>query len=124
MPQVLRTLTRGLGLLLGGLALATSAAADPAARAPVSPAPAQPTKPASYVAKKPAPDTQVQKTAAARGVNPCDTPDPGFGIYDKWRGGIGMGQFIMPKHGGITPRGDFDVMIHFHGHEAVRKEWV
>ncbi len=35
-----------------------------------------------------------------------------------------MGQFIMPVHGGLTPRGDFDLMVHFHGHEPVRKEWV
>ena len=35
-----------------------------------------------------------------------------------------MGQFIMPLHGGVTSKGDFDLMIHFHGHEAVRKEWV
>jgi len=52
------------------------------------------------------------------------TPDPGFGVYGKWEGGIGMGQFIMPVRGGLTPRGDFDLMVHFHGHEAVRKEWV
>jgi len=52
------------------------------------------------------------------------TPDPGFGVYAKWEGGIGMGQFIMPVRGGLTSRGDFDLMIHFHGHEPVRKEWV
>jgi hypothetical protein len=76
------------------------------------------------VARKPAPSTQVQKSASERGVNPCNTPDPGFGIYGKWEGGISMGQFIMPVHGGITQKGEFDVMIHFHGHEPVRKEWV
>ncbi|HEX3851249.1 MAG TPA: hypothetical protein VHW01_09815 [Polyangiaceae bacterium] len=102
-----------------GVALCQSASAESAQGAP-------PNKPASYtyVARKPTPETQVQKTAAERGVNPCDTPDPGFGVYGKWEGGIGMGQLIMPKHGGITHGGDFDVMVHFHGHEAVRKEWV
>jgi hypothetical protein len=69
--------------------------------------------------------TQVQKTPKERGgVNPCLTPDPGFGIYDPWRRGISMGQLIMPGRGGITKSGAFDVMIHFHGHEAARKEWV
>ena len=111
----------------GALCPGASARAEPGAPIPAAatkPVAAAATKPAAYVAKKPTPDTQVQKTAAERGVNPCDTPDPGFGIYDKWQGGIGMGQFIMPKHGGITPKGEFDVMVHFHGHEPVRKEWV
>jgi hypothetical protein len=111
---------RALGVTLLGLALTRSAVADPAARPPQ----AAPTKTVSYVARKPAPSTQVQKSASERGVNPCDTPDPGFGIYGKWQGGISMGQFIMPVHGGVTSKGDFDVMIHFHGHEPVRKEWV
>ncbi len=119
-PPRVSALLRGLSGALIGLAVATSAVAEPAPRAPQT----RQARTASYVAKRPAPDTQIQKTAAARGVNPCDTPDPGFGVYDKWQGGIGMGQFIMPKHGGLTPRGDFDVMFHFHGHEAVRKEWV
>jgi hypothetical protein len=30
----------------------------------------------------------------------------------------------MPQRGGISGDGGFDVMIHFHGHEPVRKEWV
>jgi LysM repeat protein len=77
-----------------------------------------------YVAKKPGRATQVQKSSKERGVNPCNTPDPGFGIYDRWSRGITMGQFIMPQKGGVTASGQFDVMFHFHGHEAVRKEWV
>lgn len=77
-----------------------------------------------FVAKKPARATQVQKSSHERGINPCNTPDPGFGIYQHWSRGIPMGQFIMPEHGGLTRDGGFDVMFHFHGHEAVRKEWV
>jgi hypothetical protein len=97
---------------------------SPVAIAVADSAPKPPTAQASFVAAKPSPETQVQKSAEERGVNPCDTPDPGFGIYDHWQGGISMGQFIAPKHGGVTPKGDFDLMVHFHGHEAVRKEWV
>lgn len=120
---MLRRSRSALGALVLGLALAPSASAEAGKRAPtLSPNP--PTKAASYVARKPAPKTQVQKSVADRGVNPCWTPDPGFGVYDKWQGGIGMGQFIAPAKGGITPKGEFDVMIHFHGHEPVRKEWV
>jgi hypothetical protein len=35
-----------------------------------------------------------------------------------------MGQLIMPQKGGVTASGSFDVMFHFHGHEAVRKDWI
>ena len=80
---------------------------------------------AGFVAKKPSRSTQVSKSVAERGgVNPCDTKDPGFGIYDKWSRGIDMGQLIMPASKGFARGGHFDVMFHFHGHEAARKEWI
>lgn len=88
-----------------GLALAPAAADD------------SPTKPAS----------QVQPIAKKRrgGINPCMTPDPGFGIYDHWNGsGLSMGQALMPHRGGISKSGQFDLVIHFHGHEPIRKEFV
>ena len=119
-----RALLRALGSFFAGLAVTPRAVAEPAPRAPQPQPKAAPTRVASYVARKPAPDTQVQTSSVDRGINPCMTPDPGFGVYAKWEGGIGMGQFIMPVRGGLTSRGDFDLMIHFHGHEPVRKEWV
>jgi hypothetical protein len=76
-----------------------------------------PTKPAS----------QVRPIAKKRrgGINPCMTPDPGFGIYDHWNGsGLTMGQALMPHKGGISKSGRFDLVIHFHGHEPIRKEFV
>ena len=78
-----------------------------------------------WVARKPAASTQTQKSVAERGgINPCLTPDPGYGVYDHWSRAPSMGQMIAPQAGGITRSGNFDVMFHFHGHEAVRKEWV
>jgi len=74
--------------------------------------------------RKPSTKTQTQKTAKKRGINPCNTPDPGFGIYDRWNRAPSIGQMILPQSGGVTRSGRFDVMFHFHGHEAVRKEWV
>lgn len=74
--------------------------------------------------QKPRAPTQTQKSAKARGVNPCNTPDPGFGVYDRWSRAPSMGQMIAPQRGGVTASGRFDVMFHFHGHEPVRKEWV
>ena len=98
------------------LPLSVRARAEPAGQAgPVTPPP---------IVAKPAPETQRQKTAAERGVNPCNTPDPGFGNYDRWSRDVAMGQMLAPKKGGVNARGEFDLMIHFHGHEPVRKEWV
>ncbi|WP_437638329.1 hypothetical protein [Sorangium sp. So ce854] len=57
-------------------------------------------------------------------INPCMTPDPGWGVYDRWSRAPSIGQMIMPHRGGVTKRGGFDVIIHFHGHEALRKEFV
>ena len=60
----------------------------------------------------------------AKHINPCMTPDPGFGIYDHWTRNISMGQMLAPQRGGITSRGKFDLIVHFHGHYPVRKEFV
>lgn len=35
-----------------------------------------------------------------------------------------MGQMIAPKKGGLTKDGRFDLVVHFHGHEPARKEFV
>jgi len=78
----------------------------------------------AWFLQKPPPATQKQKTSEERGVNPCASPDPGFGIYSPWNRGVSIGQMILPVHGGVSRTGEFDAMIHFHGHEPVRKEWV
>lgn len=75
------------------------------------------------------PQTRPSKRRAATpprrgGVNPCMTPDPGFGVYDRWQRGLPVGQMIAPHKGGVTKSGAFDLLVHFHGHEAARKEFV
>jgi hypothetical protein len=85
-----------------------------------------PTKPAVQVEPK---DENAAPKAPAKkrrgGINPCMTPDPGFGIYDHWNGsGMSVGQVLLPHQGGISKSGQFDVVIHFHGHEPIRKEFV
>lgn len=82
------------------------------------------TKPANWVVQKPGAETQTQKSAEERGINPCNTPDKGWGVYDKWSRAPSMGQMISAGKGGIASNGAFDVMFHFHGHEPVRKEWT
>lgn len=56
-------------------------------------------------------------------LNTCNTPDPGFMKYDNWES-IHLGQMIAPKQGGVAKDGAFDVVVHFHGHEPIRKEFV
>jgi hypothetical protein len=74
--------------------------------------------------QKPAPATQRSKSVEERGVNPCNTPDPGFGSYDRWIPADGPGLILLPRRGGVSERGEFDVVFHFHGHDPARKEWV
>lgn len=77
----------------------------------------------AWVLAKPGPETQVQKTPKERGgINPCLTDDPGFGAYEPWRRGLPTGQVMVPR--AWKKSGTFDVVFHFHGHEAARKEWV
>jgi len=52
------------------------------------------------------------------------TPDPGWGIYDRWSRKVSMGQMLAPQLGGLTRRGGFDLIVHFHGHYPIRKEFV
>ena len=74
--------------------------------------------------RKPDASTQTQKSSAERGgINPCLSPDPGWGVYDHWSRAPSVGQMIAPQRGGISA-GNFDLVVHFHGHDAVRKEWV
>jgi hypothetical protein len=99
-------------------------AALPASADEPAPADAPASKPA---ATADAPDAPKAAPAKPRrgGVHPCMTPDPGFGIYDGWSGsGMSIGQVLMPHQGGISKSGQFDLIVHFHGHEPIRKEFV
>lgn len=92
---------------------------------PSEDAPEKPEKKAPWWQEKPSEASQTQKTPEERGgVNPCNTDDPGWGIYGGWSRAVSMGQMTMPGRGGVTKAGSFDVVFHFHGHEAARKEWV
>lgn len=69
----------------------------------------------SMVAKSNEPDNS--KVAPT----PCNMADPGYGIYYPWVKNLEMGRMLMPKRGALTADNGFDVMIHFHGGNAVRK---
>lgn len=65
---------------------------------------------------------RVHKSPKARGgIDPCNSPDPGFGIYDKWRWGGGAGKLLVPLER-VRNRAAVDVVFHFAGYELMRKE--
>ncbi len=64
------------------------------------------------------PDRPSKQMVAA---TPCNMADPGYGIYYPWIKNLEMGRMLMPKRGALTADNGFDVMIHFHGGNAVRK---
>lgn len=68
--------------------------------------------------------TQTERSAEARGVNPCMSPDPGFGTYGAWDYSPSLGQMLVPKKLQKDADGTVRVMFHFHGHDPIRKEWV
>jgi hypothetical protein len=86
------------------------------------PTPADPAK--AWFLTKPPPVTQTMKPVSARGENPCNTDDPGFGAYQPWTKLSGSGQVLLPQRITLTGAGEFDLVVHFHGHEPARKEWV
>jgi hypothetical protein len=127
--RLIALLALGVAAGLLGLLVVLPAAADEhkdddgtKAASHVEPAtPAQPTDEGS----KPAPAPSQPPKKRRGGVNPCMTPDPGFGIYEGWNAsGISVGQVLLPRQGGVSKNGQFDVVIHFHGHEPIRKEFV
>jgi hypothetical protein len=71
------------------------------------------------------PDTKTKQPAriaqARAAANPCDMADPGYGIYHPWVKNLKLGRMLMPKKGALTADNGFDLMIHFHGGNAIRK---
>lgn len=92
---------------------------------PTAAAPQKRDKRPAWVDAKPPRSTQTQKSKKERGgINPCNTPNPGWRGYTKWNRAPSMGQMVLPRNKKLIADGNFDVMFHFHGHEPIRKEWV
>ncbi|MEZ4440190.1 MAG: hypothetical protein R3B72_13930 [Polyangiaceae bacterium] len=83
-----------------------------------TPAPAAQTPAAQPTASEPAREERSPKAE-----NPCNTRDPGFGAYERWNHDIAFGQALIPEQA-LDAQGAFDLIIHFHGHEAARKAFV
>jgi hypothetical protein len=59
-----------------------------------------------------------------KGFHECNPHDPlGLGPYAPYER-LSLGRALIPQKGGHTPDMGFDVLIHFHGGEAVRKALV
>jgi hypothetical protein len=73
----------------------------------------------SIKSTKPVQAKQTIQTSEA--PTPCNMGDPGYGIYYPWVKNLELGRMLMPRKGALTSDNGFDVMIHFHGGNAVRK---
>jgi hypothetical protein len=109
MTKLLRRIAFGTSAVLVLLLCARQTPADPAK--------------AWFMAKPPS-VTQTMKPVSERGDNPCNTLDPGFGSYKPWTKLSGSGQVLLPQRIALTKAGEFDLVVHFHGHDPARKEWV
>lgn len=75
-----------------------------------------------FTLREPAPLTQALR---AHGFHECNPPDPiGMGPYEPYRKVRMGGRMAIPIRGGHTEDMGFDVLLHFHGHEALRKTLV
>jgi hypothetical protein len=66
----------------------------------------------------------VSAELRAKGFNECFLPDPGPGAYLPYRPGPTGGRIFLPSEGGHTDDFGYDVIVHFHGAEPVRKALV
>lgn len=60
--------------------------------------------------------------AARDGVAPCNSPEPDPGALTPWLRLPSFGQVVAPRRLLISGATEFDLVLHFHGHEPARKE--
>jgi hypothetical protein len=51
----------------------------------------------------------------------CDFADRGFGAYGQWHP-LPLGKVLIPPGGAAGPGGLYDLLVHFHGAEPIRRE--
>jgi hypothetical protein len=51
----------------------------------------------------------------------CTFADRGFGSYGSWTS-LALGKLLIPPGGGVRDDGSYDLLMHFHGAEPIRKE--
>jgi hypothetical protein len=65
-------------------------------------------------------DRDEKSVAQRGGVDPCNRPDDGFGLYERWHWGGGAGKLLVPV-GADSPASG--AVFHFAGYELARKEF-
>lgn len=91
-----------------------SATAPARAAAPTEGTPALPPLPSGATPEKiPVPDPEAEPS--------CSFADRGFGSYRDWLP-LPLGKVLVPPAGAIAAGGAYDLLLHFHGAEAVRRE--
>jgi len=109
--------------------IALARAAPSKASAPVATGAVSAEAPALGSLPKGAPTFEPDTEAPVSG---CHFPDRGFGAYGQWRalelpdlatGDVRrLGKLLVPPGGGLHGDASFDLLVHFHGAEPVRKE--
>src|SRR5262245_9288347 len=51
----------------------------------------------------------------------CNFLDHGFGDYERWRS-LRVGRVLVPSGRGLDDTASFNLLVHFHGSEPVRKQ--
>ncbi|NUQ79567.1 MAG: hypothetical protein HUU21_39170 [Polyangiaceae bacterium] len=103
-----------LALAAGANLSPSSTAPNEPAQAPASPSPLLPS-PLPSGAPSSAPEMVFHEAAS------CHFVDRGFGDYERWRS-LPLGRVLVPQATGALADGSFDLLIHFHGADAVRKQ--
>lgn len=100
------------------IAIAAGSGTKTASPPPAAPSPslghAEPPPPLPPGAELPSPSEEMSDAAS------CHFPDRGFGDYERFRP-LPLGRALIPTGHGVDGDGSFDLLIHFHGAEAVRK---
>lgn len=79
----------------------------------------------AWVTARPASRWRAEKPASKRGgIDPCDAPDPGFAGFSRWQPLGGGALYLVPESGAFDADGRFDLVMHFHGHDVARKDFV
>jgi hypothetical protein len=104
------------GVVVAAAAGANLSPAETSNAAPVSSTHAAPLPPELPSGAPPgAPEWPVEEAAS------CHFVDRGFGDYERWRP-LSLGRVLVPNGHGVDGDGGFDLLVHFHGAEAVRKQ--
>jgi hypothetical protein len=103
-----------LALVMCALSCSRADADPPARRALVLPEPKMVMREASEVAP-------LTAELRAKGFDECNPHDPlGLGPYAPFVR-VPLGRMLIPQKGGHTPDMGYDVLVHFHGADPVRK---